>query len=57
MRDSYEKQEISAMQWVPGQQNLDDALKKRNLATYKKLNDVRKGGFLPLDILEKEKRV
>lgn len=57
MRSSYEESEIHIMQWIPGPSNISDALTKRNLATYKKLNDVLVKGFIPGDILQQAKRV
>lgn len=57
IRDSYENGEISVMQWIPGKFNLADALTKRNLSTYKQLNDAMVNGCLPEDILKFAKRV
>ena len=40
MRDSFENGEIATMQWIAGKLNLADALTKRNLEMFRKLNKV-----------------
>ena len=46
LRDSLENQEISTIQWIPGKDNLSDALMKRNFAMFAKLNKVANTGRL-----------
>ena len=53
LRDSFENEEISTMQWIPGKDNLSDALTKRNVAMFAKLNKVaRTGRLLPATLNE-----
>lgn len=56
MRDSYETGEISMLQWIPGVQNLADALTKRNVVMYRMLNDVMKNGILNEEITASAQR-
>jgi len=57
MRDSFEVGEIGIMQWIPGRVNLADALTKRNVDMYGKLNEVMRTGFLDDSIFRSAKRV
>ena len=52
LRDSFENGEISTMQWIPGTENLADALTKRNIVMFRKLNDVMTSGFLNIELLK-----
>jgi len=56
MRDSFEIREISVMQWIPGKQNLADALTKRNTEMYSTLNKVMSTGFLSSDVFRSAER-
>ena len=56
MRDSYETGEISVMQWIPGKQNLADALTKRNIVMYKTLSEVLVSGTLRVSVVEGAQR-
>lgn len=53
MRESFEEGEIATMQWIPGKLNLADALTKRNLEMYGKLNQVMVNGKLDLSTFQK----
>ena len=57
LRDSFELGEIAVMQWIPGKLNLADALTKRNINSYRDLNQVATSGTLPLERFEKAHRV
>lgn len=57
MGDSSETGEISTMRWIPGQKNVSDALTKRNIVMFKKLNKVMTTGSLEEEILEEAKQV
>ena len=46
MQDSFENGEIATMQWIAGKLNLADALTKRNLEMFRKLNKVMLDGVL-----------
>lgn len=41
MRGSLETGEIITMQWMHGEENISDALTKRNIAIFRKLNQIR----------------
>lgn len=56
MRDSYEVGEIALMQWIAGSLKLADALTKRNIEMYKKLNDVMTSGLVDPNMFENAKR-
>lgn len=56
MRDSYKTGEDYVFQWIPGVENLADALTKRNVVMYRKLNDVMLKGVLSETITESAKR-
>ena len=56
LRDSFENREISTMQWIPGADNLADALTKRNVSMFAKLNKVAKTGHLLPSTLNEAKR-
>lgn len=57
IRDSYESGEISTMQQTPGQKNVANALTKRNIGIFKKLNEVTNNGAIINDMLLTSKRV
>lgn len=57
IRDSYENGEISTVQWIPGKKNVADALTKRNIGMFKKLNEVMISGAIPNEMLLTSKRV
>ena len=57
LRDSFETGEIKVMQWIPGSQNLADALTKRNVVMYRRLNVACSTGQLDREILSKARRV
>ena len=57
MRDFFENGELAKMQWIAGKQNLADALKKRNLEMFRKLNEVKLNGVRDLFIIYKMKRI
>ena len=56
LRDSFEAKEISVLQWIPGPQNIADALTKVNPATFQILSDVLSTGKLPEDLLSSSQR-
>lgn len=45
MRDSYESGEIDVIKYMPGVKMLEEALTKRNIATYKTLKKVLVQGY------------
>ena len=45
--DSFESNEITTVQWIPGGKNLADALTKRNFQLFRLLNSVCVSGLLP----------
>ena len=55
LRDSFENEEINTMQWIPGKDNLSDALTKRNVAMFLKLNKVARTGRLLSSTLNEAK--
>lgn len=57
MRDSCQNGEISTMQWILGKRNLADALTKRNIMIFKKLNELMNSGTLLDEFLSSAKRV
>jgi len=57
LRDSFEAGEISVLQWVPGKQNISDALTKRNPAMFHTLNQVCSSGTISKDLFTSSKRV
>ena len=56
MRDSFENGEINVIQWIPGKDNLADALTKRNRVIFETLNKVARTGRLETQTLSKAKR-
>ena len=56
MRDSFETGEISVMQWIAGKRNFADALTKRNLDMFKKLNVVMRSGLLNSETFKSSQR-
>lgn len=57
MCESFEKGEIAVMQWIPGNENIADALTKRNLSTYRNLNTTMSSGRLLEVTLRQAKRI
>ncbi len=57
LRDSFESGEISVLQWIPGQNNIADALTKRNVVMYRKLNNICNSGIIDGTIFEQSVRV
>ena len=51
LRDSFESNEITTVQWIPGGKNLADALAKRNFQLFRLLNSVCVAGMLPDHLL------
>lgn len=56
LRDSFESGVINFSQWIPGAERLADALMKRSLVIFRKLNSVMKSGMLDLTTLINAKR-
>lgn len=56
LRDSFECGDISVMQWIPGSQNLEDALTKFNPAAFKTFNNAMVSRILPHVTLSKAHR-
>ena len=56
MRDSFEADEISTMQWIKGVDNIADALTKRNLSTYQQLSETLNSGSILDRTLSSAKR-
>ena len=56
IRDSFENREINVIQWIPGKDNLVDALTKRNKVIFETLNKVATTGRLSPHTLYKAKR-
>ena len=56
LRDSFENRDISTMQWIPGADNLADALTERNVSMFAKLNKIAKTGNLLPSTLNEAKR-
>lgn len=46
MRDSFETGETHKMQWIPRMLKIDDAITKKNLATFAILIEIMKTGIL-----------
>ena len=57
MRDSFEDGEITVMQWIAGKRNPADALTKRNVVMYRKLNDIMTSGTIDDEVTKGAKRV
>ena len=57
LRDSFEVGEIAVVQWIPRKLNLADASTKRNINSYRDLNQVAASGTLPLKRFENAHRV
>lgn len=50
IRNSFESGELDVLRWIPGTENVADALTKRNLQLYKKLNKMCAEGRLTVDL-------
>lgn len=50
IRNSFESGEWDVLRWIPGTENVADALTKRNMTLYKKLNAMCAGGRLTVDL-------
>ena len=57
LRDSFESGEIAVLQWIEGQKNIADALTKRNVAMYRKVNHICTSGKIDPEIFKKSVRV
>lgn len=49
IRNSFESQELD-VRWIPGKDNVADALTKRNVQMHKKLNSICINGILNIDL-------
>lgn len=49
IRNSFESGDLEILRWIPGPQNIADALTKRNLSLLKKLNDLCTTGVFEID--------
>ena len=56
MRDSFENEEITVIQWIPGVLNFADALTKRNLQMFRDLIKVARDGTIDCGIFKSAKR-
>ena len=50
LRDSFESQELNVLRWIPGTENIADALTKRNTKLYQTLNKICITGYLLTEI-------
>eukprot|EP00177_Eucheuma_denticulatum_P007832 GFKZ01014258.1.p1 GENE.GFKZ01014258.1~~GFKZ01014258.1.p1 ORF type:complete len:1202 (-),score=97.36 GFKZ01014258.1:1881-5486(-) len=50
IRNSFEAQELNVLRWIPGTENVADALTKRNMTLWRKLNDMIADGIFNVDI-------
>lgn len=50
IRNSFESQELDAIRWIPGKDNVADALTKRNVQMHKKLNDICVSSILKINL-------
>lgn len=50
IRNSFESGELDVLRWIPGTENVADALTKRNIKLYRKLNDMCAGGRLNVNL-------
>lgn len=50
IRDSFEAHELDIIRWIPGTENIADALTKRNLRLYKRLNHMCTEGIFDVDL-------
>lgn len=50
IRNSFESGELNVLRWIPGTENVADALTKRNLKLYRKLNEICANGRLTVDL-------
>lgn len=50
IRNRFEARELNVLRWIPGTENVADALTKRNLKLYRKLNEMCVSGRLTVDL-------
>jgi len=50
IRNSFESEELNVLRWIPGVENVADALTKRNIILYRKLNELANEGYLKVDL-------
>lgn len=50
IRNSFESGKLDVLRWIPGTENVADALTKRNNALYRKLNEICVSGWLSVDL-------
>lgn len=50
IRNSFEASELDILRWIPGTENIADALTKRNMKLYRKLNEMCAKGYLNVEL-------